>query len=369
MEESVTLFLCGDVMTGRGIDQVLPRPCPPQLHEPWVTDARDYVALAEAANGPIPRPMGFADIWGDALAELDQVGPDLRLINLETSITRSDTPWPGKGIHYRMSPENAHCLRAAGIDACALANNHVLDWGHGGLRDTLAVLDELGIAHAGAGTVDTATEPARLAPGGRGRVLFWSIGVADSGIPESWQVGEQAGVWWLPEASGASVDTLARRLREHRQPGDLVVVSVHWGGNWGYGVASGHRAFARRLIDAGADVIHGHSSHHPRGMELYRGRPVLYGCGDFLNDYEGIGGHEIFRPELTLMVFCRLAQTSGELRAFWLTPMRIRRFSLHRASMEEARWMRDTLNRERIGDSPELRLDSRGRLHWPLQAA
>src|SRR5689334_3911408 len=129
----VTLFVCGDVMTGRGVDQILAHPCPPEIHESYVRDARDYVDLAEEANGPIARPVAAAYIWGDALQELEHVAPDARIINLETSVTTSEDFWRGKGIHYRMHPQNVTCLVAAGVDVCVLANNHVLDYGRAGL--------------------------------------------------------------------------------------------------------------------------------------------------------------------------------------------------------------------------------------------
>src|SRR4030065_1052838 len=122
----MTLFLCGDVMTGRGIDQVLPHPGDPALHEGYATSALDYVALAERANGPISRPVEFAYIWGDALAEWARIAPDLRIVNLETAVTTRDAWQRGKGIHYRMHPANTPCLTAARIDCCGLANNHVL---------------------------------------------------------------------------------------------------------------------------------------------------------------------------------------------------------------------------------------------------
>src|SRR5512134_3728231 len=73
----ITLFLCGDVMIGRGIDQILPHPSPPHLHEPYVTSALYYVALAEQVNGPIPRHVDFGYVWGDALAEFDRHHPDV----------------------------------------------------------------------------------------------------------------------------------------------------------------------------------------------------------------------------------------------------------------------------------------------------
>ena len=125
-EGRVTLFLCGDVMTGRGIDQALPHPSKPRIHEGFMGSAMGYLELAERAWGPIPRPVGFSYVWGDALAELETRAPDLRIVNLETSITTSDEPWP-KGINYRMHPRNAPCLSAARLDLCVLANNHVLD--------------------------------------------------------------------------------------------------------------------------------------------------------------------------------------------------------------------------------------------------
>src|SRR5437764_11039282 len=112
---SLRLFLCGDVMTGRGIDQALSHPVNPVLYEPYVRDARDYVAFAEKANGPIPRPVIDEYVWGDALPELEYAEVDLRIANLETAITSAQTPWPEKGIHYRMHPRNIGCLTSAKI--------------------------------------------------------------------------------------------------------------------------------------------------------------------------------------------------------------------------------------------------------------
>jgi poly-gamma-glutamate synthesis protein (capsule biosynthesis protein) len=103
-----TLFLCGDVMTGRGIDQILPHPGDPAIHEHHVTSAIGYVKLAENKNGPIPRRAAPSYIWGDALAEMERVQPQARIINSETAITRSED-WLDKGINYRMHPDNVAC--------------------------------------------------------------------------------------------------------------------------------------------------------------------------------------------------------------------------------------------------------------------
>ncbi len=305
--------------------------------------------LAEAANGPIPRRVGSSYIWGEALADLERAAPDLRIVNLETAVTASDDYWKGKGINYRMHPDNVGCLTAAGIDCCALANNHVLDWGYAGLEETLATLKRIGIAAAGAGRNRAEAEaPAIFELPGRGRVLLFSFGSPSSGIPHEWAAtGERAGVSLLSDLSAATADRIGARIAADRRRGDLVVASIHWGGNWGYPIPPAHRAFARHLIDrAGVDLVHGHSSHHPLGIEVHRGKLVLYGCGDFLNDYEGIGGYEEFRRDLVLAYLATLEAGSGRLVALEMAPFRTRRFRLERAAPEEADWLASTLSRE-----------------------
>lgn len=344
----LTLFLCGDVMTGRGIDQILPHPGKPQLYEPYIRDARDYVRLAERANGPVKRPVELAYPWGDALAELERAAPDVRIINLETAITVSDRYRP-KGINYRMHPANIGCLTAAGVDCCALANNHVLDWGVAGLQETLVTLDAAGIRWAGAGrNLEEAMAPAEIPVPGKGRVLVFSCGLGSSGIGHSWAAATQLpGVQLLPDLSMASVDILAGQVRRVKRDGDIAVVSIHWGGNWDYSIPRRQRDFAHGLIDrAGVDVVHGHSSHHVKGIEVYKEHPILYGCGDLLSDYEGITGHEQFRGELGLMYFLSLEPTTGRLQRFEMTPTRLRKLRINRASSEEAQWLAEVLNRE-----------------------
>jgi len=341
---SLRFFLCGDVMTGRGIDQALPHPVNPTLFEPYVRDAREYVALAEKANGPIPRPLSFDYIWGGALRELEC--SDLRIANLETAVTSVKTPWPEKGIHYRMHPQNIGCLTAAQISACALANNHVLDWGYDGLSETLKALDLAGIAHAGAGNdAEEAMRPAILDTRGNRRVLLFSFGLKTSGIPEDWRAsGISPGVNLLDDLSEATAAQLADQMRAHQQPGDLIIASIHWGSNWGYEIPRDQIAFAHRLIEEGIAVVHGHSSHHVKAIEVFNRRLIFYGCGDFLTDYEGISGYEMFRGDLASMYLIELDTPSGELITARLVPMRMRRFRLERASTGDAEWLCNRLN-------------------------
>lgn len=350
---SIHVCLCGDVMTGRGIDQVLPQPCAPVLHEPCVCDARDYVRLAEEAHGPIPRLVDFAYVWGEALGEMRKPDIDVRIVNLETSVTQCQDHWPDKEIHYRMHPGNVGCLATAGIDCCCLANNHVLDWGYGGLAETLATLDAAGIARAGAGRdAAESAAPAVFTVPGKGRVLVFGLGANTSGIPTAWVAKpDRPGVNLLPDLSEGTAQRIASVAAGVRQPGDVVVASIHWGSNWGYDVSREQIDFAHTLIEGGVDLVHGHSSHHPRPIEVYRDRPILYGCGDFLNDYEGIGGYERYRGDLRLLYLIDLDSRDGRLAGVWLVPFRVQQFRLGRASEADTTWLCDVMNRygERFG--------------------
>jgi poly-gamma-glutamate capsule biosynthesis protein CapA/YwtB (metallophosphatase superfamily) len=345
---TLTIFLAGDVMTGRGLDQILPHPGDPSLYEPSMTSARDYVTLAEYVNGPVPKPVSFDYPWGDAIAELARRDVPVRIVNLETAVIANGHR-AAKQIHYRMNPLNMPIIAAAGVNCCVLANNHMLDWGREGLLETLATLDGAGIGHAGAGhDLVEAMGPAAVAlPGGR-RVLVFAWGSETSGVPRGWAAQhDRAGINLLENLSVKSVTAIAQQIRDVRRDDDIVIVSIHWGPNWGYRISGGQRDFAHGLIDdADVDIVHGHSSHHPVGIEVYRDRPILYGCGDFLNDYEGIGGYESFRPELVVMYLPTLDVQTRRLSRFEMIPFRIRKFRLERASHDESEWLSSTLDRE-----------------------
>jgi poly-gamma-glutamate capsule biosynthesis protein CapA/YwtB (metallophosphatase superfamily) len=347
----VTIFLGGDVMLGRGIDQILPHPGDPTLHEAYLRDARDYVELAEAAHGPVPRPAGFSWPWEDALPVLDAEAPDVRVVNLETSITRNDGFAPGKPVHYRMNPANLPCLSAARPDVCVLANNHVLDFGPQGLADTLAALAGARLPAVGAGRdVTQARQPVTVTAAGDRCVLVLSWGMASSGIPASWAAtAGRAGVAFVAELSEAAATEAADRVRQLKRANDrgneIVVASVHWGSNWGHDISADQIRFAHRLIDGGADVVHGHSSHHPRPIEVYRDKLILYGCGDLVDDYEGITGHERFRADLRLLYFASVEPDTGALAGLRMVPMQARRLRFRHAASEDAVWLRTVLDR------------------------
>lgn len=359
------LALCGDVMVGRGVDQTLPHPVSPELWEPYLRDARDYVALAERASGPIARGRPLQAPWGDALAAIATA--DVFVANLETSVTARGEPWP-KGINYRMHPDHVGCLTAARVDVASLANNHVLDFGRTGLADTLDALGRAGVRTCGAGaTLDEAVAPAVVPLAAGGRLLVFGACTDDCGVPASWAASpRRSGVHRLATLDVTAADALAARIDEDRRPGDVAVVSVHWGGNWGHEVPDEQVRFARRLVERGVDLVHGHSSHHPRPLEVYRDRLILYGCGDFLNDYEGIEGHEAFRGDLVLLYVATLE--GGALAGLELVPFRIRGLRLGRASEEEGRWLAATLTRTCARFDAAVRWAG-GRLHVVKAAA
>ncbi len=365
---TITLFLCGDVMTGRGINQILPHPGDPRLYESYVRTAKGYFRLAEELTGPFDTPVDFPYIWGDALDELNRIRPDVRIINLETSVTKSDDRAP-KCIHYRMHPDNIPVLTAAKIDCCALANNHVLDCGDAGLIETLETLERAEIATAGAGRdLDETASPAILEVPRKGRVLVFAYGSVTSGIPRSWGASrKRPGVNLLRDLSGKTIARIAQQVKSVKRQGDIAIASIHWGGNWGYHIPDDQKAFAHKLVDeAGVDIIHGHSSHHPKGIEVHNGKPILYGCGDFLNDYEGISGYEEFRSDLVLMYFASINPAKSRLTRLEMTPLRIQRFKLNRVNKEDAGWLSDRLNREgaELGTRVALARDNTLSLTW-----
>ena len=346
MDQFLTLFLCGDVMTGRGIDQILPYPSDPVLYESYLKNAKDYIKLAERANGPIKQPVDFAYIWGYALGAIKEA--DVRIINLETSITNSDN-FLNKGINYRMHPKNIPCLSVANIDCCVLANNHVLDWGQKGLLETLETLESAKIKYAGAGHHSLeANTPSIIPVKNKGRILVFSYGLPSSGIPTDWKAtADSPGLNILTDLLPETIEHIGSEIENFKHPGDLVVTSIHWGANWGYEILEAHKTFAHNLIDhASVDIIHGHSSHHVQGIEIYKNKPIIYGCGDFLNDYEGISGHESYRDDLGLMYFVKWNPEKDHLVSLLMVPTQIKKLQINRPNKRDRNWLRTVMNRE-----------------------
>jgi poly-gamma-glutamate synthesis protein (capsule biosynthesis protein) len=199
---------------------------------------------------------------------------------------------------------------------------------------------------------------------GKQSVILFSFGMETSGIGWDWgATAHHPGVNLLHDLSIATVRNIAQQVQRIKRAGDIVIASIHWGGNWGYAIPDDQQQFAHALIDdASVDLIHGHSSHHIKGIEVYKNHLILYGCGDLLNDYEGIGGYEEYRDELGLMYFPTLNPVDGKLLRLEMTPTRRRKMRINRASHEEAQWLADVLNRESKTVGANVTLDENNRL-------
>ena len=188
-------------------------------------------------------------------------------------------------------------------------------------------------------------------------VVIGSGGTESSGIPRRWAAtATRPGVAFIPNLSNRTAVKITNRVLALKQAGDITIVSLHWGSNWGYAVPPSQVRFARRLIDAGVDLVHGHSSHHPRPIEIYRGKPILYGCGDVIDEYEGIGGHQRYRADLRLLYLVSIDTGRGELAALRVLPLRVRRMRLQRVARTDAEWLRTTV--EHISRRFQTRVES-----------
>lgn len=219
--------------------------------------------------------------WGDTLPLLRRA--DVLVGNLEFVLAEDGEPWPGKAFHFRADHRAAASLEAAGFALVSVANNHVLDFGTDAALDSLATLARRGVRFAGAGeNADAARRPAVISRDGLSIAM-----IAFTDNEPDWEAGpESPGVHHVPvELDDPRAAALFDAVARERDVVDLLIVSAHWGGNWGVHVPRRHRAFAHALVDAGADVVFGHSPHVVRGVEVYRDRPILYGTGDFVDDY------------------------------------------------------------------------------------
>ena len=284
--DSFRLLLVGDCMLGRLVNEVL-------------------------ENAPPEYP------WGNTLPILHSA--DWRLCNLECVISDRGTPWSAypKAFHFRSAAKNIAVLAAARMNAVSLANNHVLDYGYDALTEMLGILDRAGIVHSGAGL--NYGEASRLAISEVSGRMLGLLAFTDN-EPDWEATSNQPGVFYVPtNLTDSRAAKLLEIIRESRMRVDLLIVSAHWGSNWGYCPPHDHIVFAHALIEAGADIIFGHSSHVFRGIEFYKDRSVLYGAGDFVDDY---AIDEIERNDQS---FIYVIETAGDvLRGVHLYPTLIR---------------------------------------------
>jgi len=331
---SIKLFLAGDVMLGRLVDQIFPVHC---VDEEEHVHAMNLIKHRNPALFKTIQEQGHKYVWGDVLPAI--LSSDIKMINLETSVTTSDTKWPRKAFNYRMHPANLEALKQAKIDFCSLANNHTLDFGYQGLVDTMKHVTDAGIQWSGVGmTLQDAMKPAIIERNGF-RLVCYSF----SDHPEMWaSTATKPGVNYLDVGhykKREDIEKIKAVMTSNRKENDVTSVSIHWGSNYAWIPPSSFVQFAHDLIDeCGVDMIHGHSSHHIQGIEIYRGKPILYGCGDFIDDY---AVDPDYRNDLGMAYFLHYSQTDRKFTQIELMPTKIHLFGTRKLQpqTEEHFWV------------------------------
>ena len=344
MSREYTLNLVGDVMLGRLIDQLLPN----HVEEP----SESRIISRYRSNFPDLRTYTANSPWGNAISLFHSA--DLNLINLETSVTTHPTKWPDKVFNYRMHPANVEALKVARIDYASLANNHTLDFGKEGLVETVRTLKHAGLKFAGAGeSREEAIRPATLLlPRPASKENESGMGDPNSGEHKKhtidvYSASDHPSEWsnvpsfHLIDYSASTRARLKTLLLSSPQP-SLKIFSVHWGPNYSWHPSLSIHSLAHFLIDeCGVDIIHGHSPHHVQGVENYKGRLILYGCGDFVDDYAVTPD---FRNDLSAVWRVAVEEeqaTNGpgekalKLKRLEIFPSRIRRFQVEMLEQDD----------------------------------
>jgi poly-gamma-glutamate synthesis protein (capsule biosynthesis protein) len=334
-----TIALAGDVMLGRLVND----------------------AMAE---------HGWPHPWGNVTPLLWQA--DAFLINLECAITARVVRWHDghyKPFHFRADPGAIESLRMARVDCASIANNHILDFGPEGLLDTIHALDAAGIAHAGAGRDEQAARAPALVTTRHG-VRIAVVAFAD--YPASWAAtADSPGLNFMPvSVEPAALARITEAIAEARSLADLVVFSIHWGPNMRSHATPEFRAFARRVIGAGADLFWGHSAHVAQGIELFQGRPILYDTGDFVDDY---AVNAALRNDLSALFLLEVAPPHVE--RIHLVPVHVGHMQVNLATGGDRRWIANRLVRlcEEMGTEVTdvgggLTIDVHARMHETARA-
>lgn len=291
---------------------------PPELPPPITVALAGDVMLGRLVNDTIA-VEGFAYPWGNLLPALRRV--DLFCINLECALTTATEPWTNgsyKPFYFRADPPVVQTLREGRVNVASIANNHIGDFGVAGLLDTVRILDEAAIAHAGAGAnLAAARAPARVVVRG---VRVAVVAFAD--YPVAWAATpDTPGLNYTPiTVADDEFAAVADTLREARRGADLVICSLHWGPNMRLRPPPAFRAFAHRVVEHGADIVWGHSAHVVQGVEVHDGRLILYDTGDFIDDY---AVDRELRNDLSALFLIRVVPP--RLERLELLPVRIAR--------------------------------------------
>lgn len=281
------------------------------------------VMLGRLVNEKI-KQTGFAYPWGSVAPLLH--ANDLNLINLETTLSSPGTPIP-KVFNFRSDPQNVQTLIEGNINVVNLANNHSLDFGPKGLLETLDTLKRANIGSVGAGrNLTEAQQPFIIKKKG---IKIGFIGFTDN--EPTWLAGaEKPGTNYIRVGD---IQAIKEQISRVRSRVDLLIASIHWGPNMREKPTDEFVSFAHTLIDAGIDIIHGHSAHVFQGIEVYQDKLIMYDTGDFVDDYK-------VDPKLRndLSFLFQIEVDRSGLKALQLIPVKIDNMQVNLAADEEYSW-------------------------------
>ncbi len=206
------------------------------------------------------------------------VSADIAVVNLETAVTNGGAP-TAKEFTFRAPATAFVALRGAGVDVASMANNHGLDYGVAGLRDSLAAAKRYRFPLIGIGLDDAqAYKPFRRIVNGQRVAVIGATQVLDDELISAWTAGRRKpGL-----ASAKDVPRLLRAVREARRSSDTVVVFLHWGVELEHCPSTDQRRLAKQLVAAGADIVVGGHAHRVQGAGRMGGALVGYGLGNFV---------------------------------------------------------------------------------------
>ncbi len=270
------------------------------------------------------------NIWGTMLPIMQQ--QNMVVCNLETALTTYDQPVP-KVFNFKSDPTHVQLLKQAHIGIVNLANNHVLDYGLPGFEQTVKTLVDADIAYVGAGKDEThARMPHLFTINGTRFALF---GATDN--EPTWQATDHA-----PGTNYVQIgdEHLLKDIKAVRNYADIIIVTLHWGPNMREYPSRDFINYAHAIIDAGADIIAGHSAHVLQGIERYKGKLILYDMGDFIDDY-AIDAQ--LRNDLTALF--SVAIENKKITKLSIIPARISEMTVNQAVGENAKQIIDMIIR------------------------
>jgi len=302
--KTITIGLGGDTMIGRLTNEII---------------QKNFVKQKDCSY-----------IWGDLLPIMQAT--DFNFVNLETTLTKSTKIVP-KTFNFKSDPAHAACLTIANIKGVNLANNHMLDFSEEGLLETVNTLDKHNIKHVGAGK--NLTEAAKHIIIEKNNIKLGFVGYAD--YPEEWAATKtNPGINYIRISD---IERIKKDIANLRKQADIVIVSIHWGPNMRTQPTQEFINFAHKIIDAGADILHGHSAHIFQGIERYKNKLILYDMGELIDDY---AVDPILRNNCSIFALVTLDKKSIKLT---LVPIFINHMQVNKATGNTYKWIMERIKK------------------------